>query len=286
MIRVGGRLLAGVLGLFLVAAVPAAEVLGVEVLSPAEFTQHCLEKVRAAAPRATISAPEPLKLGLTHRESGESTILLRDAYEAYLLAPDKLDEIIELFVAGVRETAPAENSIDPALIVPVVRERAWLREVGALDSSPVVYDELNEDLVIVYAEDAPNSLSYFSPAELETSKVDRAGLRQLAADNLVRLLPQIERRGEDGVFVVKAGGDFEASLLAIGRVWTKESFPVKGDFVFAAPAIGILFVTGSEDAAGIKRVREMAAAAYGKSSQKLSPKLFVRRDESLLVLPD
>lgn len=274
----------GVLAAIIVAMTPGLR--AGEILSPEAFTAHFVDKARAAVPRAVIEVDKPLYVTLKQFETGESSILLADAYEAYLQAPGELETITDSFVAGIRESIPAEEKLDASLIVPVVRNRAWLKAVGTSDGSPVVFDELNEELIVVYAEDAPKSLSFFSPDELEKAEIDRAGLRQLAADNLLRILPQIERRGAEGVYQIHAGGDFEVSLLAIGTVWTKESFAVKGDFVFAAPAVGTLYISGSDDAQGIRTLREKAAAVYGGAPQKLSPKLFVLRDGTLSVLPD
>jgi uncharacterized protein YtpQ (UPF0354 family) len=278
--------LAGVLAAVVVAITPSTGLRAVEILSPEGFTAHCVEKARAAVPRAVIEVEKPLYVTLTQFETGKSSILLADAYEAYKQSPGKLDEIAGFFVAGIRESSSAEVKLDASLIVPVVRDRAWLKEVVESDGSPVVFDELNEELIVVYAEDAPNSLSFFSPDELAKAQIDRGALRQLAADNLLRILPQIERRGADGLFQIQAGGDFEVSLLAIGTVWTKESFAVKGDFVFAAPAVGSLYITGSDDASGIRTLREKAAEIYRAAPQRLSPRLFVLRGGALSVLPD
>lgn len=286
MIRVTTRRLAGVLAAVVVAITPSTGLRAVEILSPEGFTAHCVEKARAAVPRAVIEVEKPLYVTLTQFETGKSSILLADAYEAYKQSPGKLDEIAGFFVAGIRESSSAEVKLDASLIVPVVRDRAWLKEVVESDGSPVVFDELNEELIVVYAEDAPNSLSFFSPDELAKAQIDRGALRQLAADNLLRILPQIERRGADGLFQIQAGGDFEVSLLAIGTVWTKESFAVKGDFVFAAPAVGSLYITGSDDASGIRTLREKAAEIYRAAPQRLSPRLFVLRGGALSVLPD
>ncbi len=261
----------------------------VELLSPEAFTQRCADSVIAKVPSVTIDASTPLRLAVDHPKSGASKIYLEEAYETYEQAPEKIDEIIQQYASGALEALPAGDGIDPSRIVPIIRPRSWLAEIGVLPGSsqpPVVYDNLNAELVVVYAENTPNSLSFFSPSELKSAEVDPGGLRQLAATNLVRILPKIERRGEDGVYMVVAGGEFETSLLAIGSGWRKNSFDVKGDFVFAAPARGSLYVTGSDDEAGIKTLRGYARTAYRDSSQKISPNLFVQRDGRLIVLPE
>ncbi len=278
------------LALLLLLIVGGGSGTAIEILSPDKFTEYCAERIRAKVEAGSVETLVPLQLKLRHPKSGTSTIYLDAAYETYLTAPEKLDEIVEKYTASAVEALPAANALDASRIVPIIKPRTWLSEVGvAADPavpSPVVYDSLNPELIVVYAENTPSSLSYFSPAELAEAKIDRQGLRQLAADNLVRLLPKIERRGEDGVYMVVAGGEFETSLLAVGTGWRQESFKVKGDFVFAAPSRGSLYITGSDDEAGIQTVRGYARTAYRDSAQKISPNLFVQRGGKLIVLPE
>lgn len=259
-----------------------------DLLSPEEFSKQCAAQIKAAVDRSQVEIEAPLRLSLRHPDTGESTIYLEESYETYKLAPDKFDEIVEKHVASVREAAP-DAVIDTTRIIPVIKPRSWLTEIGiesGAGQAPVVYDDLNEELIIVYAEDAPQSVSYFSPTDFSRTNVERAGLRKLAGDNLMRLIPNIERRGENGVYVVKAGGDLEASFLAIRSGWSHESFDVKGDFVFAVPSRGVLYVTGSDDEAGLEAVRGYARTGYRDATHKISPKLFVLRGEKLEVLPE
>ncbi len=279
------------LRLVLLVAVLAAGASAVDLLLPGEFSNQFAAMVSAKRPRVTVSTPEPLQVDMKLREGDLLRVDLTAPYETYKRAPDKLEEILDPYVEGVIESLSAADKLDPTKIVPVVKTRAWLDGVLAAagknaDGAALVYDVLNEELVVVYAEDAPASFSYFAETDLESAGIERAGLRQLAADNLVRMFPDIQRQGGDGVYKVSLGGDYEASLLALGSVWRKQSFDVKGDFVFAVPARGILYVTGSDDATGLARVRGHARTDYRDSPYRMTPKLFIRRGGTLSVLPE
>ncbi len=264
----------------------AAEPAKVALLSPEEFTKKCAASMQVAVQRSRIEIEAPLRLIVRDPNTGQSTVYLEQSYETYKMAPDKLDEVIKKHVASVVEAAP-DAGIDPARIVPVIKPQSWLAEIGSTPESPlVVSDPLNDELIVVYAEDAPNSVSYFSPTDFERTGIDRQGLRKLAGENLVQIVPKIERRGEGGVYTIHAGGDLESSFIAIGDTWSRESFAVKGDFVFAVPSRGVLYVTGSDDEAGINSVRDFARTRYRDAAQKISPKLFVLRAGQLDVLPE
>lgn len=84
--------------------------------------------------------------------------------------------------------------------------------------------------------------------------------------------------GGDGIYLISAGGDYEASLLLVSDLWDREQMPVEGDFIAAIPARDLLIVTGSENPEGIRRVREMASEGAAQFSYRLSPVLFVRKN--------
>jgi uncharacterized protein YtpQ (UPF0354 family) len=108
------------------------------------------------------------------------------------------------------------------------------------------------------------------------AKVERPELRALACENLKRLLPKIERHGTGGVYMVTAGGDYEASLLLLDSIWSGGEMEVKGEVVVAIPTRDLLLVTGSKDSEGIEKVKRMVKEA-SSGAYRLTQKLFVYR---------
>src|SRR5262245_55823814 len=107
---------------------------------------------------------------------------------------------------------------------------------------------------------------------------DRAQLLHLALGNLHRMVPKIEmRRGAEHIFLIEAGGNYEASLLLADGIWSSGQIRVDGDIVVAVPGRDALFVTGSRNRAGIARLRAMAAE-LASQPHGLTPALFVYRD--------
>jgi uncharacterized protein YtpQ (UPF0354 family) len=132
--------------------------------------------------------------------------------------------------------------------------------------------------VIVYAEDSPKNIRYLTSPDLDKAGITRKELRAIASENLKTLLPKIERRGGEGLYMVTAGGDYEASLLVVDSIWTDGQMRVKGDFVVAVPTRDLLLVTGTQEAEGIQKVTRLANEAFKREfSYRLTPKLFVYR---------
>jgi uncharacterized protein YtpQ (UPF0354 family) len=195
-------------------------------------------------------------------------------------------DVIQQFVTANLETAVRiEDAVDRARIVPVIKDRAWLEETrvallsrGAKKLPQHVYEDFSTDLIVLYAEDSPKNIRYLESKDLELAKIQRADLRAVACENLKRLLPKIERHGTNGVYLLTAGGSYEASLLLLDSIWSAGQMDVQGDVVVAIPSRDLFLVTGSRDPDGLNRVKQMAQKASSGDAYKLTQKLFVYRN--------
>lgn len=257
-----------------------------DVLTPREFTREYAEALRKASPRLKVSVAKDLELRVISADGSESTSFLDNAYDEYKLDPKAKADVIRRFVAAGLETiGTVRDGVDRARIVPIIKDRPWLEETrqglmsrGAKEVPEQVYEDFSPDLIIVYAEDSPKNIRYLGPKDLELANVDRSELRALASENLKRLLPKIERHGANGLYMITAGGNYEASLLVLDSIWSDGQMDVSGDVVVAVPTRDLLLVTGSQDSQGIEKVRQMAKEASTGGSYGLTQKLFVYRN--------
>jgi uncharacterized protein YtpQ (UPF0354 family) len=260
---------------------------GAETLSPQAFTAAFAAAVVKAMPSAKVTVTGDLRTDSANAKGETTTSDLRNAYNVYLAHPQDLDSILTkyagLLVDILQQTGGTPPPVDRARIVPVIKTRRWLdgvrQELTAPEKQPLT-EPYNSELIIVFAEDRPSSIRYLNGLD---DVGDRSKLHDLALGNLHRLLAKIEmRQGADGIFLIEAGGDYEASLLLADNIWSSGQFQVNGDIVAAVPAKNALFVTGSRNRAGLKKLRavaaEIAAAPYG-----LTPDLFVYRDGKFKV---
>lgn len=256
------------------------------VLSPSQFTREFAEALRSAASGLNVATVKDLELKVTSADGRDFTLFLDNAYDTYKQDPKAKSDVIQRFVAsGLETTANTRDGVDRTRIVPVIKDRPWLEETrqvmlsrGAKEVPEQVYEEFSPDLIVVYAEDSPKNIRYLVPKDLELAKIDRAELRALACENLKRILPKIERHGADGLYMLTAGGDYEASLLLLDSIWSGGQMNVQGDVVVAIPTRDLLLVTGSENPQGIEKIRKMVKEATTGGAYRLSPKLFVFRN--------
>ena len=264
-------------------------------ISEAEFTEAFAHILREELPALRVTIRGPLELKLVQQDGAEQTAFLENAFTEYQANPDARQEVLEKFAAGLLESISfPKGQIDRARIVPVIKDAAYITEVRrSLQSRghdagkfSQAHDLYNSELVVLYAEDTPNNMRYLTDDDVSELGIDRADLRQLSIENLRRLLPDVKMAGDNGVFLMQAGGDYEASLLLIDSIWGSGQIEVEGEIVIAIPARGILVVTGSRNKAGLKTVRELANKTAAEAAYRLTPQLFVFRSGRFEVFDD
>ncbi len=257
-----------------------------DLLSPAQFTQHVATALRKAAPDLTVSVVRDLELRTVGKDKRESTVFLGNAYAGLAHDPTHLDSIVARYVASMKETAGMRGSLAHRdRIVPVIKDRAWLEETrsvarpqGGGNGIAFLWEEYNSELFIFYAEDSPKNMRYLGEDDLRSLGLSMAELRTLAVRNLLAMLPKIELHGQDGLYMMTAGGDYEASLILADSIWASGQVKVNGDIVVAIPSRDLLLICGSGDSAAIAKVRELATKTARDSPYRLTPALFVRRN--------
>jgi len=257
-----------------------------DILTPSQFTAEIAEILRNKAPELRVVVVRDLELKFISKDGSDSQSFLYNIYDAYKLDPKEKSAIIDQYVASWLENrTAASEEIDEQRIVPVIKDKAWLEETkqslrarGETNPPEHLYDDLNGDLVILYAQDSPRNIRYLNPSDAAKLKVARSELRELACSNLRSPLPRIEPQGEAGQYVITAGGDYETSLLLFDEIWSKDFIDVDGDFVVAIPERGLLLVTGSKNNESIARLKTLAKKLYDEGSYRLTPRLFVRRN--------
>jgi len=253
--------------------------------TPAQFTQEFVEEVRKTRPSLVATVEADLQVRIETPDGAHSTTFLENAYQLALQDPEARGAVIRGYVQAILEPKSTVEPVDRTRIVPVVKDRAWLSDIGAALAArgaekPLeqVHEDLNEDLVVVYAVDDPKSIRYLTPEDLTTIGVQREELRALALDNLRRILPMIEISAGPLFSMISAGGDYDASLLLLDEIWTGGSIHVDGDIVVAVPSRDVLLVSGSRNAEGIAKMRELAAKNVQDSPYRLTATLFVYRN--------
>lgn len=253
-----------------------------EPLSAEEFQTIYLAALKEKFPDVDFTPTDDFSIRGVKGE-GEHIHYLHNAYDVYRADTANLNGVINDFTNSAGDLYE-ERTIHLSDIVPVIKPVEYLDivtemfEIRKEEASSLLADHYNEDLIIAYASDGEHSLSYLREEDLVTLDVEKGELLQIALENLKHKLPDIQRHGNDGFYLLTAGGMFELSLILLHEIWDPHQMPVDGDFVIAIPNRDMLLITGSHDAGSLEKISQMAADSFNNGSYAISPHLYKWND--------
>lgn len=244
-------------------------------LTPRVFTEKIAAAIKAAAPSGVVIVADDLRI--EYLGWNVTQILNVDgSYLVYTHEPHRLDELIRTQVKVA--TASREARLDESRIVPLVKTRSWAARIERqFKGNKQLIDEINDELVVVYAEESEHSMRMLAESEYTG---DRARLRELARDNLMRVVQQIALHAYDGGITAIATDDYNytPSLLLLDHLWTGGQIKFPGEIVVAIPTREVILITGSRSGT-LDKFRSVVQGVYDKGPNSISDTLFVYRKD-------
>ncbi len=249
-----------------------------EAISAEEFQTVYLAALREKFPDVAFTPGDEFSIrGI--KGDGEHIHYLHNAYDVYKADISSLNSVVNDFSNSAGDLYK-ERSLELSNIVPVIKPVEYLDilsdmfDIQKEQVSPMLTEQYNEELIIAYANDEEHSLSYLREEDLQKLNLQREDLFSTAIENLKRKLPEIQRHGDAGFYMLTAGGVFELSLILLPGIWDIEQMPVSGDFVIAIPNRDMLLITGSKDTESLEKLTQMAIDSFNNGSYAISPNLY------------
>jgi len=261
-----------------------------KIMNEKQFTQHYLKEIQKVFTEVDFKATS--NLTITAKHSGlEYQHSLDNAYNQYRQNPESLDKVVSTYINAAVDIYMPAQEINIKKIVPVIKPRDYMENIKKLtqkkeDERKILFDKYDDDLVIMYGEDKDSSISYLNTDDISKLKIEKEKLLDLSLGNLKNIVTDIKRNGDDGVYMVTAGGDYEATLILWKELWKKETFPIKGEIVIAIPNRDLLLITGSEDKEGIEQIKKIANESYNAGNYEISPHLYKWNGEKFIKFVD
>ncbi len=218
--------------------------------------------------------------GTLRVEIGELSINLADLYDRYRYNPADLDDLVDLSVASTRELLARGPDGPPRHedIMPMMVTRHWLeawREENPNKDQVLVFEEFDEEIIVMYVEDHVVSTPAITEAGLRNANLDRDELRALALENLRKTVPELEiEEGDDPVRIL--GDTFTTSLILLDDFWAPWEAKMDGELVVSIPSRHFVFFCGANDMTRLQRLRDIAREQQAHR-YNITEKLFVRR---------
>lgn len=250
------------------------------VLSEREFTEVYRDSLLRRYPEATFVITANLAIDGNYKGKSAKHFL-DNAYKDYKMRPDSIVSVIQHFMASSSYVYHLDDEVEAIHIIPVIKPAGYLtdvlRQMGAnvkKEDLSVVYDEYNDQLIVMYMVDSETSLRSLTKTDLSKLGISKDTLLNMAVRNLRAVLPEVKLLGDSDTYMITAGGNFEVSLILFPKIWTKENLKVNGDFVIAIPNRDLLLVTGSKNSKGISKLKELIANSYTNGNYPISDRLF------------
>lgn len=241
-----------------------------------EFVLLCVKLIQESLPGAAVEMIGETAVRIKNAEGKEYTTYFDNAWIAYSRKDEERRDLIERHIRVTSSSLDPAGPLLPGQIVALIKDSEYVETLHETGNS--VLEHMCGDLWIVYAVDKPESMSSLARTEMIAAGIAQENLRNLALENLRRIMPSAEQHGDGPWYGLFAGGDYTASLLLFDNVWEQVADSIEGDIVAVVPARDTLLFTGSESPEGLKMIKEQATHVVATGNYVVSDTLIVRKD--------
>ena len=246
-------------------------------LSESQFTEIVAQAISELLPKCKVKVSGPLEVSVTP-SAGSTTCYLGNVWKEIRADPQRRVDLVQKHLEALQSTIEMmanQSQINRNDIVPMVKDKVWLEE-SEQQQLDVYRQSLVADISVVFAIDGEHQLAFLSNEEVQQLGLSDGGLRRLAIENLKKKLTKPARHGEGPLYMMTAGGTFEASLLLFDDVWEDQDAAVDGSLVVAIPSRDLLMFTGANAPEAIQQMRSQVNEVFANGSYLISRTLLVR----------
>ena len=170
-----------------------------EPLTPKQFTARYAQAVEAAYAGSTAEVIGDLEVTIATADEQSTRSFLDNAYMNYQADPEALDDVLQQYVAAVGNMLNPDSGNDLDRLFPVIKHNAYIAEIKAMlsqsenhdsdDPFPLFFEQLNRELVVMYAFDSETGISFASAEDVEAFSIAGSALRARAVEKPYELSP-------------------------------------------------------------------------------------------------
>ena len=244
-------------------------------LSEDRFTDLIAAELERAATGCAVTGLGAGTLSMDCGGGEQKVVYLDSLWASWEADAEGREANVAAWVSAVVAPAAEPSKADPAQLMPVVRGSGFLEAVAPLGEP--LYDPLAADYVVFYALDLPDRVQFLSVDDLDELGMSHDQVRARALENLG--LIEVEVVGSGPIYVLSAGGTYEASLLAAAPFWEELQQHSGAPVVAVAPTRDMVFFTFSERRRVRRRMERTAGQLYEQGAYVVSPTMLVLTDD-------
>ncbi len=206
---------------------------------------------------------------------------IENLYRMYLLAPDKLDEFIEMLVEQVRglpdQMQSQQRGAPNRDLFPQIKDAAFMRD-AAKQGIRLAQRPFTTDLTVVYVADSPQSMRFLTEADVTKNGWTVDQLHEVALENLARKASQtgFMMAGEPPrlLIISQSRDSYDAARILLPDLQEQIAAHVPGRLLFGIPNRDFLVMLGDEDPEFVREIAANVRNDYQGQPYPLSPKLY------------
>jgi uncharacterized protein YtpQ (UPF0354 family) len=244
-------------------------------LTETEFAKKFADQLTESISGLKIISINELEVKTEFNELEEITHYLDNCYSEYLNDPKDIKDIMARYLNSAKSLCIPKEPINLDRIVPVIKDHEFLRQLKQLNAKHEdshVYEKYNSELYLFYVEDKEHSINYITQDDFKALGISYENLKSKAIENLENMV-SIECHGEDGYFMLVAGGNYEASLILL-NIWDKDNFDVKGEIIIGIPSRDLLIITGKDDTENLEKLQNIITEIHETGDHLVSKEMF------------
>jgi uncharacterized protein YtpQ (UPF0354 family) len=253
-------------------------------LNKAKFTRLNGQAIAAKMKGGKVEVVDRMHLTVKTPSGGEIQIYLDNAWQECSSDPAHRPEICQRYLDSLFATPAFKGEEEPPpdtnSLVAVIRDQGFLDQVRKFEgtTNAVIHEPLVADLHVLYVFDTEKGMSYLTEGTRRKLGIPGTEIRTLAMANLHRILPEVRVESAGPLFMIKADGNYESSLLLGEKLWKSQSSQVQGELVAAVPARNVLLCTGSGTPGNLDVLRQTVAKVQATEGHIISSRLLVWRN--------
>jgi uncharacterized protein YtpQ (UPF0354 family) len=194
--------------------------------------------------------------------------------------------IFKLFGQNPKSTVEKEFNKTVSKIYPVIKVKVIgnnSNEIKFKDEDEPIFKNIAGDLLCFYGIDKGEHFSLLLKKQLPEN-IDLAKLDSIATENLKRdFLEKINANGTNfGGIGLSCGGDNEAALITISKVFEIMKGELGENLVFAVPSKDLLVFVNGNNPKDVQGLLEMVTEVHKEGERLLSKKLYIYKDGKII----
>ena len=210
----------------------------------------------------------------------DTNYLMTDAlYNSYLNHKDSASYYLQSFTSTLKDYFESNE----LKIIPIIRNEDYINYKDKDLKKKVCYDTYNYHLNIVYVRQYNNLTKVLTYDLLDSFKLNKSNFKSIALNTLdTSIGTNFIINKKESIYSVYSTKEEVTSLILLERFWSKDNFPIEGDFVVALPAANELMVVGSKDIEAINQLKIISETIYDKTEYPISPLLYTLKNKKFV----